>query len=129
MAAFDPLRTLGRGETLRQMSTRALFLIGSLLLGGLAAAVAIASAEPEREGGIAFHGSEASLNLLSVEAKRCGFPKPKIERLGKFLALVVQTSGPADRRATCLVVWVFAHPEAKIGLLGNQAFTGEDRSS
>ena len=82
----------------------------------------------EREGTIAFHGSEASLNLLSVEAKRCGFLKPKIERLVKFLALVVQTSEPADRRATCLVVWVFAHPEAKIGLLGNQAFTGEDRS-
>jgi hypothetical protein len=111
------------------MGTRALPVIGSLLLVGFAVAVAIARTETEPEGTIAFHGSEASLNLLSVEAQRCGLPNAKIQRIGKFLALTVQTSGPADSRATCVVEWVLAHPEAKIGFLGNQAFTGEDRSS
>ena len=111
------------------MSTRALLLIGSLLLGGFTVAVAIARSGREPVGTIGFHGSEASLKLLSAEARRCGLPDAKIERIGKFLALMVQTSGPADSRATCVVQWVFAHPEAKIGFLGNQAFTAEDRSS
>ena len=111
------------------MSTKALLLIGSLLLGGFAVAVAIASATTEPEGTIAFHGSESSLRLLSVEGQRCGLPKPKIERVGKFLTLVVHTSVPADGRATCVVKWVLAHPEAKIGFLGNQAFVGEETPS
>ena len=121
MSAFHPLRTLARGERLRSMSTRAVILIGSLLLGGFAVVIAMVIANPEPTGTIRFHGSEASLTNLSAEATRCGLRQTKIERIGKFLAFTVQTSGPAYPGAACLVRWVLAHPDAKIGFLGNQA--------
>lgn len=126
-SAFDALQTLARGGRLRQMSTRALLLIGSLLLGGFAVAVVVANTAPEPTGTIVFHGSERSLTILSAEATRCGLRQTKVEKIGKFLALTVRTSGVADTRATCLVRWVLAHPEAKIGFLGNQALASESK--
>jgi len=98
-----------------------------LLLGGLALAIAIASTGPEPTGQIRFHGSEASLTTLAAEAKECGLQKAKIEKIGRFLALTVDTSGLVDPRASCLVRWVLDHPEAKIGFLGNQAFASESK--
>ena len=109
------------------MSTRAVLLIGSLVLCGFAVAVVLANTETEPEGMMGFHGSEASLKLLAAEAQRCGLPNAKIERTGKFLALMIRTAGPADSRASCVLKWVFGHPEAKIGLLGNQALASESR--
>jgi hypothetical protein len=76
---------------------------------------------------VPFSGSEASLKVLSAEAKRCGISNAKLERIGTFLALTVQTSGPSDAGYQCLVGWVFAHPESKIGFLGNEAFSAQTK--
>ncbi len=125
MSAFHPLRTLASNERLRPMNTRVVFLVGSLLLAGVVAAVA--STRPEATATIWFHGSQASLTTLSAEATRCGLLQTRIEKIGRFLTLTVETSGPADPRATCLVRWVLDHPEAKIGFLGNQAVASRSR--
>ena len=76
---------------------------------------------------IRFHGSKAALTRLSAEASKCGLLQTKIEKIGRFLALTVQTSGPTDPRTTCLIGWVLDHPEARIGFLGNQALAAESR--
>ena len=101
---------------------KALLLIGSLLLGAFVMEVAVANSAPKPTGTIGFHGSQASLSLLSAEATRCGLFQSKVERIGKFLTLTVKTSGFADPHVACLVQWVLSHPEAKVGFIGNEAF-------
>ena len=99
-------------------------LIGSLLVAGVAAGYTLTGHRKAPTGTMMFHSSEASLALLSAEAKRCGLRHMKTETIGRFLALVVETP-IADPRADCLIRWILAHPEADIGFLGNQAVATE----
>ena len=101
------------------MASKISLIAGSLLIVGVAVVLALALSAPEAMSTVRFSGSEASLKALSVEAKLCGISDAKVERIGKFLALTVQTTGPSDAGFECLVGWVLAHPQSKIGFLGN----------
>jgi hypothetical protein len=104
------------------MASKTPLIAGSLMIVGVAVAVviAIALAEPAPTSTIRFSGSEASLKVLSAQAQRCGISHAKLESIDTSFALSVKASGSSDTSFKCLVAWVVAHPESKIGFLGNQ---------
>lgn len=106
------------------MGRKFVFTVCILALAG-AAAMAFARPDSKHPTAIRFHGTEGALKRLQAEAASFGFRQWKIEPIGGFLALTVETARIGDNRAACLVEWVFSHPEAKIGFLGNQAVVGK----
>ena len=67
-------------------------------------------------------GSKASLTTLAAAAQRCGFRDAKVgERIGRFPVVVLNTRGFGDHRTECVIKWIFAHPEQKLGFIGNEA--------
>jgi len=72
-----------------------------------------------------FGGPKPALKRLASVARSCGYPDAHVSR-SSFGADVVALPAPPntpddDSPFMCVTKWVFAHPKARTGFIGNEA--------